>query len=114
MNSAVQRTRVTFKQIGDALGPVEDPEIHVSIVELGLIYGAEVREAEEGKGQRVKVTMSLTSPACPYGPMLLAAVHGALAKIPGVRDVDVDLSFDPVWDPKKMASEEAMDELGIF
>ena len=105
---------ITFKQIGDAVGPVKDPEIHISIAELGLIYGAEIKPATEGEGHRVKLTMSLTSPACPYGPMLLASVHGALAKVPGVRDVDVDLSFSPVWDPRTMASEEAKDQLGIF
>lgn len=105
---------LTFKQIGEAVGPVKDPEIHISIAELGLIYGAEIKPATEGEGNRVKLTMSLTSPACPYGPMLLASVHGALAKIPGVRDVDVDLSFAPTWDPRTMASEEAKDQLGIF
>ncbi|MEK7656475.1 MAG: iron-sulfur cluster assembly protein [Elusimicrobiota bacterium] len=104
----------TFRQIGDAIRPVQDPEIHISISELGLIYGAEVSSAREGAGARVRLKMSLTSPACPYGPMLLAAVHGALAKIPGVRDVDVDLAFDPPWDPRTMASEEAKDQLGIF
>ncbi len=107
-------TELTFKDVGEALGSVEDPEIHISIVELGLIYGAQITDSKEGKGKKVKITMSLTSPACPYGPMLLAAVHGALAKLPDVRDVDVDLSFDPVWDPKTMASEFAMDQLGIF
>lgn len=105
---------LTFKQIGDAVGPVKDPEIHISIAELGLIYGAQITPSTEGEGSRVKLTMSLTSPACPYGPMLLASVHGALAKIPGVRDVDVDLSFAPTWDPRTMASEEAKDQLGIF
>lgn len=114
MSRAAQAAAVTFKQIGDAIAPVEDPEIHVSIAELGLVYGAEIAPAKEGEGTRVKLTMSLTSPACPYGPMLLAAVHGALAKVPGVRDVDVDLAFDPLWDPHKMASEEAKDQLGIF
>lgn len=105
---------MTFKEVGEALGCVEDPELHISIVELGLIYGAQITDSKEGKGKKVKITMSLTSPACPYGPMLLAAVHGAVAKLSDVRDVDVDLSFDPVWDPKTMASEEAMDQLGIF
>jgi metal-sulfur cluster biosynthetic enzyme len=46
--------------------------------------------------------------------MLLASVHGALAKIPGVRDIDVDLTFTPTWDPRVMASEEAKDQLGIY
>lgn len=103
---------VSFKDIGAALATVLDPEIHMSITELGLIYGAEVLEAEGGKS--VKVRMSLTSPACPYGPMLLASAHGALAKLPGVRDVDVDLTFQPSWDPRTMASEEAKDQLGIY
>ena len=58
--------------------------------------------------------LSLTSPACPYGPMLLATVHGALAKVPGVRDVDIDLTFEPTWDPRAMATEEAKEQLGIY
>ncbi len=102
-----------LKQIGEALGTVYDPEIRVSVVELGLIYGATVKSNGEG-GASVKVLMSLTSPACPYGPMLLSAVHSAVAKIPGVKDVDVDLTFVPTWDPREMASEEAKEQLGIF
>ena len=109
---ATQVSDVSFKQIGAALGTVYDPEIRMSIVELGLVYGVKLDELDGGKA--VKVTMSLTSPACPYGPMLLASVHGALAKVPGVRDVDVDLTFLPTWDPRTMASEEAKDQLGIY
>jgi len=104
---------LTFKLIGQALAPVEDPEIHMSISELGLIYGAKI-DPVDGQGHSVTVSMSLTSPMCPYGPMLLAMVHGALAKLPGVRDVNVDLTFTPVWDPRTMASDEAKDKLGIF
>lgn len=103
---------VTFKKIGEALRPVHDPEIHISIVDLGLVYGAELKN--QGDGASVKLIMSLTSPACPYGPMLLATVHGALAKVPGITDVDVDLSFQPTWDPRVMASEDAKEELGIY
>lgn len=109
---ATGTAEVSFKQIGAALATVFDPEIHMSIVELGLVYGVKVKDLEQGKA--VTVTMSLTSPACPYGPMLLATVHGALAKVPGVRDVDVDLTFVPTWDPRTMASEEAKDQLGIY
>lgn len=112
---------LNFKQIGQALSEVQDPEIHISITELGLIYAVHVSNGEgqgEGpskdKGASVKVQMSLTSPACPYGPMLIAAVHGAVAKLPGVRDVDVDVVFVPPWDPRAMASEECKDQLGIF
>lgn len=103
----------TFKEVGAALQPVMDPEIRMSVVDLGLIYGAEVTAGGKD-GSEVKVRMSLTSPACPYGPMLLASVHGALAKIPGVREVDVDLTFEPSWDPRSMASEDAKEQLGLF
>lgn len=98
-----------FKQVGEALGTVYDPEIRMSVTELGLIYEAELKDEES-----VRVKMSLTSPACPYGPMLLASVHSALAKLPGVKNVDVDLTFQPTWDPRTMASEEAKDQLGIY
>ncbi|OGR83987.1 MAG: hypothetical protein A3J74_00680 [Elusimicrobia bacterium RIFCSPHIGHO2_02_FULL_57_9] len=101
---------ISFKQIGLALQPVFDPEIHISIVDLGLVYGAQIDQENES----VKVTMSLTTPACPYGPMLLASVHGALAKVSGIKDVDVDLTFSPAWDPRVMASEEAKDQLGLY
>lgn len=104
---------VTFKEIGEALETVRDPEIHQSITELGLVYGANIGPAENG-GARVGVLVTLTSPTCPYGPMLLAMIHGALAKLPGVRDVGVDLTFDPVWDPRSMASEDCRDALGIY
>jgi len=103
---------VTFKRIGEALQPVQDPEIHISIVDLGLVYGAEMDK--DGGGANVRVRMSLTSPMCPYGPMLLAMVHGAVAKIPGVRNVDVDLTFEPVWNPRTMATDETKDALGIY
>lgn len=110
--SEVVEGQVTFRRLGQALQPVFDPEIRISIVDLGLIYGAEMRESP--KGLAVRVTMSLTSPACPYGPMLLAAVHSALALIPGVADVDVDLVFTPTWDPRSMATEEAKEQLGLY
>lgn len=110
--SEIARGQVTYRMVGQALQPVFDPEIRMSIVDLGLIYGASL--AESPKGLAVKVTMSLTSPACPYGPMLLAGVHSALAKIPGVKDVDVDLVFTPGWDPRAMATEEAKELLGLY
>jgi metal-sulfur cluster biosynthetic enzyme len=110
--STATTSDVSWKQIGEALKPVFDPEIRISIVDLGLVYGAELGESE--KGRSVKVKMSLTSPACPYGPMLLASVHTALARLPGVKDVDVDLTFVPSWDPRTMATEDAKEQLGLF
>jgi metal-sulfur cluster biosynthetic enzyme len=84
----------------------------MSIVDLGLVYGAEISQGP--KGLSVKVRMSLTSPACPYGPMLLASTHSAVARIPGVKDVDVDLAFTPAWDPRTMATEDAKEQLGLY
>ncbi|MFA6091403.1 MAG: metal-sulfur cluster assembly factor [Elusimicrobiota bacterium] len=106
--------KVTFKQVGEAVRPVQDPEIRIGIADLGLIYGAKLEPDARGGGTRVRLHMSLTSPACPYAPMLLASVHAALVKIPGVTDADVDLAFEPLWDPRSMASEEAQEQLGIF
>jgi metal-sulfur cluster biosynthetic enzyme len=95
--------------IRDAIIPVEDPELNLSVVDLGLIYGIE-RDEEE---RDVKITMTLTSMACPVGPQLRAAVHGAVAKLNGVEDVYVDLVFNPPWNPRTMASEDAQLTLGI-
>ena len=58
--------------------------------------------------------MTLTSPGCPVGPQLMAAVHTKAASITGVEDAEVKLVWTPKWDPKIMASEEAKDQLGIF
>ena len=93
----------------EALKEVEDPELGISIVELGLIYGIEVEE------KKVRVRMTLTSPGCPIGPMLQTAVHGTVTRVyPQAEDVRVDLVWNPPWDPYKMASEEAKDMLGIW
>ncbi|MEK7388575.1 MAG: metal-sulfur cluster assembly factor [Elusimicrobiota bacterium] len=105
-------SQATFKQVGEVLRPIVDPEIHISIVDLGLVYGAEFGDSP--KGRCVKVRMSLTSPTCPYGPMLLASVHTALTRLPGVTDVDVDLTFTPAWDPRTMATEDAKEQLGLY
>ena len=109
-----RRAFPSFKDIGKALAQVEDPEMHVSIVELGLVYGARIEDGGGAGGKRVVVTMSLTTPACPYGPMLLATAQAAVARVPGVDAVEVELAFDPPWDPRTFASDEAKDTLGIF
>jgi metal-sulfur cluster biosynthetic enzyme len=96
--------------IRDAIKPIEDPELHIAVTELGLIYGVRIQE----EGKKVEVDMTLTSIACPVGPALRAAVHGAVAKLPGVEDVKVNLVFNPPWDPRTMASEDAQLQLGIY
>ena len=102
--------KLTPQHVLDALKPVKDPEIFLSIVDLGLIYGVDV--AEEGK--KVVVRMTLTGPGCPVGPQILAAVHNTVARIPGVSDPDVQLVWDPPWNPVVHASDEAKDALGIW
>jgi len=94
------------EEIVEALRSVEDPEAGMSIVDLGLVYAVE--EGAEG----VRVEMTLTSPSCPLGPLLVdevvAAVRGVL---PGTPDVRVDLVWDPPWTPERM-SEEARSRFG--
>jgi metal-sulfur cluster biosynthetic enzyme len=85
-----------------------DPEIGLDIVNLGLIYNVDVHE------NNIKVEMTLTSPGCPVGPMLQSQVYGICAGYPGARNVQVDLTWTPPWDPRTMASEEAKDILGIW
>lgn len=100
---------VSADVILEALKEVEDPELGISIVDLGLVYGIEVEE------KKVRVRMTLTSPGCPIGPMLQTAVHGTVTRVyPQAEDVRVDLVWNPPWDPYKMASEEAKDMLGIW
>ncbi len=94
----------------DALREVQDPELRMSIVDLGLIYGADI----EDDGKTIKVRMSLTSPACPYGPMLVTDVKKAASNLPGVEKAEVHVVWDPPWDPRTMASDEIKDKLGIW
>ena len=93
----------------EKLKPIQDPEIHLGIVDLGLIYDVRVDEDDI-----IDVTMTLTTPACPLGPLLIAQIQDALMDEPGIRDVNVDLTFSPPWDPKTMASDEIKMQLGIW
>ncbi len=94
----------------EALRPVEDPEVGLSIVDMGLIYGVKLGE----DGSSVQIDMTLTSPMCPLGPQILSATHAAAAEVPGVSEVSVELVWDPPWDPAEMASDEVKDHLGIW
>lgn len=99
----------TEEQVREALRPVQDPEIPLSILDLGLVYGIEIDQA-----RCVKIRMTLTSQMCPAGPELLAAAEMAARRVPGVSDVDIDLVWSPPWDPRKHCSEEAKGFLGIW
>ena len=87
---------------------VFDPEIPINIYELGLIY--DVLILEEGK---VKVIMTLTAPACPAAELLPEEVKTKVAQVEGVKEVEIELTFDPPWD-KDMISEEGKLELGML
>jgi len=91
----------------DALKTVVDPELHVNIVDLGLIYTIQSREDE------VDVEMTLTTPACPAGPEILKNAVEALERIEGIKKANVKLVMSPPWSPDRM-TDEARDELGMF
>ena len=99
----------TKEQIIEALKPVQDPEIRISIVDLGLIYDTDIQE--DGS---VEVKMTLTTPACPYGPMLISAAQRAVEDVDEVTGAKITLVWEPVWDPKEMCSDQAKDLLGIW
>ena len=96
-------------QVVDALRTVFDPEIPVNIYELGLIYAIDVSDAGN-----VKVEMTLTAPGCPSAQELPEQVRDAILAVPGVATCDVDVVWDPPWDPRTMASEEVKMMLGIW
>lgn len=99
------------EKVWDALRQVYDPEIPASIVELGLVY---VVAAEEiGAGHKVAVQMTLTAPGCGIGPVLVEDVRRAVLSVPGVVDADVEIVFDPPWDPSRM-SDAAKLQLGMM
>jgi metal-sulfur cluster biosynthetic enzyme len=97
------------EEVLEALRPVRDPEIQVGIVDLGLIYDIDI-----GLDGLVQIKMTLTTPACPYGEMLINMAHRAVQVLEGVTEVRIALVWEPVWDPKEMASDEAKDSLGIW
>ncbi len=96
----------TQEEVIEALRVVEDPELGMDIVELGLLYDVEI------DGPRVKVVHSLTSMGCPVGPMIQQSIDEVTRMIPGVEDVDVELTWDPPWTPERM-SEDAKFILGF-
>ena len=91
-----------------AIGTVFDPEIPVNIYELGLIYAIEL-----GDDGRVKVEMTLTAPGCPSAQELPVQVREAVMSVPGVSDADVQVVWDPPWDPSRM-SDEARLSLNMY
>ncbi len=96
----------TEEQIRDALREVDDPEIGINIVDLGLVYGIEV------SNDRVHIKMTMTTPACPLHNYLSTASQEAIRRhFPEIRQVEIELVWDPPWEPTKMSS-SAKQQLG--
>lgn len=99
------------RMVWDQLKTVYDPEIPVNVVDLGLIYSCEIGEGVDG-GKKIDVAMSLTAPGCGMSDVLKADVERKLARLPEVREVRVQVVFDPPWNPGRM-SEAAKLQLGF-
>jgi len=91
------------EEIIEKLKQVIDPEIGIDIYTLELIYDVKL------EGEVAKIRMTLTSPMCPYGPQLLQEVKDKTGSLEGVKEVDIDLTFDPPWEP----SQELRATLGV-
>lgn len=96
-----------YEAVIDRLKGIYDPEIPVNIYDLGLIYGVEVNE-----GHAV-ITMTLTTPHCPVAESMPGEVEMQVSSVPGIADAEVNLVWDPPWDPGKM-SDEARLEMGML
>jgi probable FeS assembly SUF system protein SufT len=99
------------QMVWDQLKTVYDPEIPVNIVDLGLIYSCVVASRDEG-GNKIHVKMSMTAPGCGMGDVLKADVRGKLSRLPEVKEVQVDVVFEPAWHMGLM-SEAAKLQLGL-
>ena len=101
----------TPEEVREALRDVNDPELHIPILDLGLVYGI---DCEGPQQEHVTVTMTLTSPMCPVGPMFKQAVQSKVEAVEGVKSAKVDITFTPPWDPREMASDDVKLQLGIW
>ena len=89
----------TREEIFEALRVVEDPELGMDIVELGLLYEAEV------DGPKAHVTYSLTSMGCPVGPMIEEQIRDVVSSLDGIEAVETELTWDPPWSPERMSDD---------
>jgi metal-sulfur cluster biosynthetic enzyme len=102
---------ITEESAREALKEVVDPELFVNVVDLGLIYVIDLEPAEDKTN--IKVEMTMTSPACPAGPQLVANAQRVLGALEGAGTVEVKVVMVPPWTPDRM-TEAARDQLGIF
>jgi len=95
--------------VRERLNDVYDPEIHMSIMELGLVYDVDISDAGD-----VTILYTLTSPGCPLGPVIDGQIQDAIIDLPGVKSVTGTVTFSPPWDPRTMASDDVKMQLGIW
>ncbi len=100
------------EEVWNVLRTCYDPEIPVNIVDLGLIYGVDTTDTEENKAN-VTIRMTLTAPGCGMGPIIAEDARQKVLSLPKVKEVVVDMVFDPPWD-RSMMSEQAKLELGLL
>ena len=100
---------VTKDIVMAAIAGVKDPEIGLGVVDLGLVY-----DVIPGDKNDITIFMTLTTPACPYGPQLIESIKKTAKGLKGVDKVNVELIWDPPWNPEEMASDYAKDILGIW
>jgi len=86
-------------EVLEALRQVEDPELGMDIVDLGLVYEV------HAEGPKVRVLYSLTSMGCPAGPLIAGDIERVAREVPGVEEVDLELTFDPPWTPDRMSDD---------
>ncbi len=107
-NENTSQNYEVISRLWEEVKKVYDPEIGLSIVDLGLVYDIWM------ENQTANVKMTLTSMGCPAGPYLEHEVKEACKRIEGIEEVKVEITFSPPWDPREMASEEVKMMLGIF
>ena len=85
------------EKIRELLSDVYDPELHVDVVSLGLIYNIDITENSD-----VRILLTLTFPGCPFGPAIVEEIEEKLKELEGIRNVIVDITFEPPWTPDKI------------
>jgi metal-sulfur cluster biosynthetic enzyme len=104
-----EKLEFTEENVRKTIKQVDDPEIGINVVDLGLVYEINLQDNKD-----VQVVMTLTTPFCPVGPSIKQQIANVIKKdVAGVEKVDVQFTFNPPWD-KDMMSDDAKDELGLF
>jgi metal-sulfur cluster biosynthetic enzyme len=102
---------VSKEEILGKLRTVMDPELGINVVDLGLVYGIEIRKKEKGRPQQAYIRMTFTTPACPMMDQMLGQMKEKLDEIPDT-DIEISITFEPLWTPERL-SQKAKIKLGI-